>query len=342
MKPFDRFFPVALNGLFLLGVLSADRAQADLEPLPPPRAGAGRFTLGANVADDSQVYTLDARIPLWRTERARLFLNPRGVFIEDVEQEGNLGLILRRAMADRPVILGANVFGDIRRSAENNTFYQVGGGLELLSRWVDARANYYIPLTDPKILRDDEEAHVSVSGGIRTTTIRQYRDIAEALQGFDAEMGLWLPGLSRVLPTALYVGYVDFESDAGADNLSGVKARIESRPHPNLTFDAAWFEKTAYAGADFFVGLRLHLPLGFRRGIRLTGDGAAGGRIPLFASRLSDPVQRDFRVRMMRTDAVLVGSRTDRHAVSSPRQRVCYDVVTLDDEGNVIIVRICE
>ena len=310
-------------------------ANAPLEP--------GRLTLGGSFGDDLQVYQLEAMFSVWKAGRNALLLNPRAVFLEGAEQEYNLGLVARRSLESRAMILGLNAFYDLRRTEAGNTFAQVGGGVELLSRWFDARANYYYPLTDEKTLAEREEDAVSETASMRTTTTTLYRNTEEALEGFDAEVGAWLPYLSRHCPTAVYVGYYDFH------RFNGFKARIESRPHPNVTLDAEWFEKTEYRKSEYVLGVRLHLPLDFWNGARMNRGN--DGRIPPFAARVLDPVQRDFRVRTLDTGFVAVSqSRVETPLdvpppapapVPPPAEKPVYIFYpALDADGNVIIIRV--
>ncbi len=78
------------------------------------------------------------------------FVNPRFSITDGDENEFNLGAGVRHKLHDRDVILGANAYVDSRNSPNGNRFSQLGAGLEFLSRWVDARVNFYDPLTDDR------------------------------------------------------------------------------------------------------------------------------------------------------------------------------------------------
>lgn len=305
----------------------------------------GRLTLGASAGDDLQVYQAEVLLPLLTSDRRSLFLNPRFLLLESEAQEANLGLVLRGLCPHNAVIMGINAFYDARFTEADNTLQQVGGGVEMLSRWVDARANYYWPLSDEKLLDSYEEVGVTVSGGRRITTTTLFRSTEEAMEGFDAEVGVWLPYLARHLPTALFVGYYNFDPQVEADRVDGFKVRLEARPCPNITLDAEWFDETAYRDSEYVVGVRLHLPLDFWNGMCIR---RGGKRVPDFASRMTDPVQRDFRVRTFVSPFLSASRRqsetrlADKPRRSKAPERVCTSYPALDENGEVIMVTVCE
>lgn len=261
----------------------------------------GRLTLGGRFGD-VQEYVADALVPVWKPGRSILFLDLRGSALETEAQELNAGLVARYLCPEHPVILGANLFYDTRWTENDSTFGQVGAGAELLSKWVDLRANYYLPVTDEQVLTESEEVTTASNGRMRTTTTTLLRTYEEALQGFDAEAGVWLPLLDQIAPTAVFAGYYRFTSDFESD-VSGVKFRIESRLHPNVTLDAEWYEDDELNQTDYFVGVRVHLPIDFWNGLRF--DRSPGSNVRPFEARMGNMVYRDFRIRTLETGPVV-------------------------------------
>jgi len=299
------------------------RAEKDPAPLE-----LGRITVGGFTGDDHQEYILDAMVPIWKKGDSMLLLQPRGTLRSDDEQALSGGFVARRLLPAHEVILGMNLFYDQSWTEGGNTFGQVGGGLEVLSKWVDARGNYYYPVTDDKPLSERE------SGALALT--RTYR---EALQGYDTEVGVWLPYLSRVAPTALFAGYYDFSGDIGKEDVDGIKLRAELRPHPNITLDAEWFEHSEDGKSEYLVGVRLNLPLDFHRGVRLDRRGSAGARVRDFSTRMLDPVQRSFQVMTRETDVTSISVAPQ--VSGGDQSDECIQYADLDSEGNVVIITIC-
>lgn len=276
------------------------------------RAG---LSIGARVGSDVQEYQIDGLVPFQMTDDSAWYFNLRGTLLEDLEQEVNAGISYRRLMPDQNVILGANLFYDSRWTENDEVFDQVGVGIERLSEWVDMRANYYYPLDDEKVLGESSQTDMTRAGSTLVSTTTRTRVYEEALQGFDAEIGGWLPPLSKTVPTALFVGYYDFSSDF-AEDLSGFKVRVESRVHRNVTLDFEWFEDEALNRTDFFAGIRFAIPLG-GKGLEAPGDRS-------FASRMNETIQRDFRIRTRASGPVVLDRTRQetriRSASSSPTQ----------------------
>jgi hypothetical protein len=274
---------------------------------------AGAATVGARYSDEAQEYFADLLLPLGSPSDTMVFLDLRGTALEDREQELNGGLVLRRLVSDPDLILGANLFYDTRWTENDNTFDQVGIGLEVLSRRVDVRANYYLPLADEQTLEETSSSETSTrtEGGrrITTTTTSIFKKYEEAMEGFDVEVGYWLPFLDRIAPTALFAGYYSFSADH-AEDLAGARVRMEARIHPNVTLDAEWFEDKELNGTEYFFGLRVQVPLDFWNGLSM-GDRAGGEPpVPALKARMSDMVNRDFRIRTVSTGPVLADQRS--------------------------------
>jgi hypothetical protein len=103
-------------------------------PLP-----AGRLNLGLHFGDQQIESFGDILVPVIQFESGLMFVNPRGTWNDSDGQEFNIGLGYRHLFPDRNIIIGGNLFYDLRNTALDNTFNQFGCGLEFLSTWVDAR-----------------------------------------------------------------------------------------------------------------------------------------------------------------------------------------------------------
>ena len=284
---------------------------------------SGAITLGLHGNDRGVRGMGDAFIPVSPLESGLLFINPRVSLNDDGEEEFNFGVGVRSLVFDDQMILGGNVFYDTRWSTYNNRFEQVGAGLEMLSRWFDARANYYYPDDKKDVTASSTTTSSSsstrtslgtpfVSGSSilqrrrrvteTTTTTRTFETYETALEGFDAEVGARVPVLTDLATTRVFVGYQRYETPFGSD-LDGWKGRVEVRIGEGLLLDAEVFENELLNQADFFVGARLRLP--FSAGNLLSGknpfEGASEAFKPaptVLAARLGEMVVRDMNIRL--------------------------------------------
>jgi len=126
----------------------------------------------------------------------------------------NLGVGYRHLLPNN-VILGANVYYDYRETQLGSEFEQLGLGVEVLSEWVDARANYYLPEDDKELINEFDTETSSSSKSVdeywlspyarghtifqkkvtevtrTTTTIKQhFEQYEQAMEGWDAEVGV--------------------------------------------------------------------------------------------------------------------------------------------------------
>lgn len=190
---------------------------------------------------------------------------------------------------DEGIMLGWNGFVDMLSTQTHQQFWQLGTGLELATRYIEWRANYYHPLSGQKevedhFLRYDGREQRLTSGETpfaRGHTIQQdvtfttydlytetiFRRYEEGLKGWDAEAAFLLPWLDQWTELWLIAGYANFDNKPfgpqlhGTGPVKGWKAGIEWRPLPQLVLSATWFEDKAMAGGDWTAGVGLQIPL---------------------------------------------------------------------------------
>ncbi len=310
----------------------------------------GGLTLGVH-ANDMRVRGMgDALLPVWQRDGSLLFFNPRVSFNDDSEEEVNLGVGWRGLAADDSVILGANFFYDTRWSMFNNRFEQYGAGLEVLSSWIDARANYYYPDDKRELISSHSEESSASDTSIHlgapfargrtivvprtyvtqtTTTTRLFEIFETALEGFDAEIGARLPILADLATTRLFIGYQSFDNPFG-DDMEGLKGRLEIRIGEGLLIDAEVFEHEVLNRADFIAGIRMRLP--FSIGNLVSGDNPFEGACAAFktqpphlASRLGEMVIRDMNIR-------LGNSKETVTTTSNTKTSTFYDEIVTEEE----------
>jgi len=326
-----------LIALFNGNVLTAESLASEPSPAevgsgPSSWLSSGRLSLTGRALEENEEYASGLLMPVWLPESSALFLDVRGSFLDDAE-EINAGLVGRHHFKGLGIILGANAYYDGRWTDSDTRFDQAAGGLEIMSRWIDARANYYHPVTDETILGDSIQTNLTYRGGrwVRTRTL--YRSYEEALDGYDAEIGVWLPWISRHVPTAVHAGYYQFNSDLIEDDeFGGMKARLEARVHPNVTISGEWFEEAAINQSEYIAAIRLQVPLDFWNKAFVP---ASGGPYNPLSERMSEEVQRDLRIRVIKTGPI--------EYASSTTSVFCRDIFIVDPvTGTVTVKTVCQ
>ena len=208
-----------------------------------------------------------------------IFLYPRLGLSSDINPGYSMGLGARHYIASIDAIIGGNIFYDRYDSNGGNYYDQLGLGLEVLTRWVDARFNYYIPdssqnVIDKRKTRSRSQSTSSSWGQpfatgytIRqpystttTTTNQLFERFEDTMEGFDAEVGVLTPWLEQYVALRWFAGYYNFNNRYGAD-LNGVKARAELRFSSKLAVDATYYQDQEVTGSNWLFGFRVNIPI---------------------------------------------------------------------------------
>jgi hypothetical protein len=215
-----------------------------------------------------------------------LFAEPYFTWGEEDELSGSLGLGFRHLFSNEPVsggnrvagllaeglFVGANVFTDYKRTEANADLWQLGIGVEAGVRYLEVRANYYLPLHSGDTVGsfDATELEPTSVGGrpaVRATT-RTIDIIEEPMEGWDAELALLIPGLDKYFDVRLIGGYYSFETDHSgrallhSADVEGWKAGVEVRPVPAVVLAGMWYEDENLVQDNWMVSVRLEVPLG--------------------------------------------------------------------------------
>lgn len=314
-----RCFAALMSAIVVLSCthVYAQKPKTEVRPEAPDMS----WTMGMQAGEGSAEIFGDAIVPVYFTKSGAFLVNVRGSGNDNEEEEANAGLVYRHLFPEKDLILGANIYYDSRWTAHDNRFDQMGVGLELLSRWIDARANIYIP-ENKEVLVDsftDQSVEQRTSGGWRDpyaeahhiaqdyvrrtetiTTTYLFERFEQAREGWDAELGVKLPVPDKLGEYRLFAGYYNWDAEySGQDEISGFKARAEARILPALFLDASWYEDKELNGSDWFVGARLNLP--FDLALLAEGKNPFSGAFSRpkpapFASRLFEMVIRDLKI----------------------------------------------
>ncbi len=302
----------------------ADESMNQSDELPVPE-----LTLGARAGDGIVEGYGDILAPIFATKSGIVFVNPRMSATDHSAEEYNLGFGYRHLLREKGMILGANIYYDHRETELENRFNQVGFGVEYLSDWIDARANYYLPDDDvesseTEVVTETQSTSSWTSWGdpyavgntiyqngtwykaVTTTTTKQrFIQYEEALEGWDMEMGVRLPipVVMDYSDVKLFGGFYHYNRSFEQDDLNGVKGRLEIKAMPSLYLDAELFENKELTGHDYYLGARMSVPFdvaAISKGRNPFAGAVDGMRIQkqktTIASRLTEMVMRDLHV----------------------------------------------
>ncbi len=293
------------------GKEAKDKMVAPVDPVP------GAITIGGEFSQHLQGIYLDSLTPFWRPGNAVIFLNTRNKYNDSHQYESSYGLGARYLVPDKEVIFGVNAYYDNIDSQFDNQFNSFGFGAEILTHWVDARFNYYLPDSDDILAGSD---HRSVSrrtfsaatrtGNLinRTVTTRtrtkSFKTFEAEVEGWNAEVGFLIPGLDRYMETRVFGGYYHYDNPLGAD-YEGFKARLEAHFLPGVIGDVEWWNDAYLNGGHWTADVRVSVPFDFfnlfsgRNPFEGAGE-AFRPRQREFRERMSDMVVRSHRVKTVK------------------------------------------
>ncbi|MFP4123061.1 MAG: right-handed parallel beta-helix repeat-containing protein [Coleofasciculus sp.] len=211
-----------------------------------PRWGIGYSTSGAGYDGFTR---LDSFLPLRQNPGSMLtFLEGRLQLDNSANLGGNLLFGHRFYNQSLNRIFGGYLGFDSRNTG-NNTFHQLGVGLETLGEVWDVRLNGYFPLGDTRDLVDEtafdtgfqltdrffRDHFLVVQGQRQRGQVRQFE---AAMTGFDLEVGARLAKWDQGGGLRGYGGLYYYDA-TGSDSSLGWRMRLEVQPTDSLNFGVA-------------------------------------------------------------------------------------------------------
>lgn len=295
------------------------------EPEPPKRVWfpdepAGSFTLGTMFSEDRSGWYLNGIVGIWSPQErdAFLFLDAGFHYEDNGQAIWSTGLGFRKLWPGKDVIVGANVFWDAIDSEYNNDIDQLGLGVEVLTRRVDFRFNYYLPEDDQHEIgrSSSRRTRSSIGGGgvTRITERSTFQRFESGLEGFNTEVGFLLTDRGGELRA--YAGYYHYENPFGGD-FNGFKARLEARFLRGVTANVEYWGDEELMGGHWTGELAVTLPFSFYNLFTgknpFEGAGESFKTLPRpFASRLGDPIERSHRIQTTTSGDILTDRSTLR------------------------------
>lgn len=278
-----------------------------------PESPTDMITVGGQFSRHMSGFYVDTMTGLYSSQDGSnfVFLDSRYNY-EDIGQlNTQTGLVFRHLIPGREIILGVNAYYDQISSFRGSDFDQAGFGAEILTRWVDARLNYYLPedtiYTVERFHRRDVKA---VAGGEHVRR-RSYSQYEGGLEGFESEIGLLIPGVERYAEIRVFAGYYHFDNPFGSD-YEGFKARVEARLLPGVVANVSYFDDTALMGGHWTADLRASIPFSLLRVFH--GQNPFAGFTDAFRPRQREFCERmsDMVIREHRVQTVVSGQRETR------------------------------
>jgi hypothetical protein len=289
----------------------------------------GLITLGTQFSQHANGAYLDAITGIWAPQKrdAFVFLNSRYHIEDNGQFISSTGLGVRKMLPGQDVIFGVNAYWDSLHSEHGNDFDQLGLGAEILTKWVDARFNYYLPDGDRTRVDGHTEREFGRSDGLgvlRANSItRKFERREAALEGFNSEVGFLIPGLCKFTEVRIYGGYYHYDNPFGSD-YEGFKARLEARLLPGVIADVEYWDDAELMGGHWTAGVRASVPFSIYNLVtgRNPFEGIADSFTPRereFKERMGDMVERSHRIQTTTSGYIQTGeSRSESTTITAP------------------------
>ncbi len=171
-----------------------------------------------SLEDSNAIYESRAFLPIYSNKNSIVFSDIRTVGDLEDMTELNLGVGLRQHVHSMNTILGLYYFYDQR--SEQGIYRQNTIGGEVLSRYFEVRANYYMPF-------EEEGDNVSFTTISYQENVPHINKITKgALKGYDAEVGFVMP--SKYFELGVYGSlYKFYHGDDDSNDIVGKRIRGE-------------------------------------------------------------------------------------------------------------------
>ncbi|MDD2688835.1 MAG: right-handed parallel beta-helix repeat-containing protein [Candidatus Omnitrophica bacterium] len=274
----------------ILTFVLAIRTLACASDSPASFPGKIRLSVQGSTEHRSTYYA-DYLLALYypKEEETLIFFNPKETIQDPSAEELNLGLGIRRIIAEK-YILGVHFFYDKKHSHSRAWHYQRGYGLEFLSQAFDFRFNYYDPVNKPRVVNE--------TYNFGQTNLIHYSDYEEPLEGFDIELGFPLR-FKPLKTTRVYIGGYSYNSGLGKDK-RGQRIRTETNFFDWLSLDLTYNNLSSNEG-EFIGGVRFTIPIEPGRLLQGKNPIHNASRRPYIKERLFERVVRDIDVQTERS-----------------------------------------
>jgi hypothetical protein len=261
-------------------------------------AKAGEFEYGYNPnieisargGKKRSISELDYLQPIWEAGNNLSLVDLKLKMDNHKSKEINLGLVNRYNFDDN-FVLGVYGYFDHRQTGNGFKVNGITIGAEVLSKYIDARVNYYKPLNDKKKIQHNNKKKVVIEG-TSIFALSGAHNYEYALTGYDIEIGTpvfsMFDNLNDSIGTKVFVAKYDFRHK-NAKSISGIRFRLE-QPLGSLDFgdNALHFNLNAESQYDKVRKRQNYIGLGAKFDIGNKKKKSKG-----LSARMMDTVIRD-------------------------------------------------
>ena len=322
------------NYIFAISALTSVCVSADVkaENLYP-----SRVDLTGKLGNERTLGELDLMSPIKQDPNKIIYIDFRGQIDNDQAQEFNLGLGVRKIINTKllgEAIIGNYGFLDVRKSENNNMFYQTTLGAELLSEKFDLRSNIYIPINQEEKINTTDVNLSNSQSGVRVS----YSDSEKAMYGIDVETGTGFK-LDEKASLRFYAGAYHFEN-SDVENVTGPRFRTEflvdnafmNQENSKFTLGYEW-QHDKPRGSQGFLSARLSIPFGANKDSKLEG----------MQKRMLSPVVRDIDIvtsNKVQTENALFedGTAIENFYNGVDTAQELHDSTTMGDKNSLVVI----
>ncbi len=250
------------------------------------------LNLSTQKIENRKISQMNLMLPLWQAGSHLTMLDIKLNHDNRNSFESNYGLVYRHNFDDK-WIFGIYNYWDHKKTSSNLYTHQSTIGTEILSHYLDARVNFYIPSNNKhtiapykaELKRNGSAIYALIGGEIKE----------QALPGYDVEIGFPVFGLTppidNSLGTRFYVAKYNFHKKFVQNN-TGIRVRLEQNlfekilAKQNIALKLHIGKNFAYRHKDSsFIGLSIRVNLSNKKSKRTR-----------FQNRMMDSVVRDIDI----------------------------------------------
>ena len=287
-----------------VGGLSHGGNSADLAPyFQVPGGGYGIMGrlghVGGKTVGRNDSLTHINLQPYMFVDQNMFFSDLRMYRLNDGGIGGNIGGGWRRYLEDHDAILGAIGYYDVD-DTRNQEFQQMGLSLELLSRWLDVRANWYIPFGETEQILGTSFLSGTQRFEMNSLLFDTVTTFGNAAEGVDVTF-------TSPVPWEIFEPY-NVEASAGFYHYQVRDKKLDPLWGYRLRVDASFFERMMHTFVELTSDRQHHTKVIIGASLDYYGGFESRSRIKdRQYYRMSEWVRRNYNVVTVESDVVNVG-----------------------------------